>query len=129
MYPSGSRWLLIQQGLHAQADFAFFIHLQDLDPNNLTFLDVVAHVVDPLVGDLRDMKQAVAAGNQIHDGSKVEDSNHRPLIDAAHLHLRRDLLDPGFGSLCAFSAYGGNDDIAVILDLSPSPPAGPESLR
>src|SRR4030065_345778 len=59
-FGSGDR--LFVHGLHGQANTALLVDFQHLDLDGLAFAQLVAHVLDALVRDLRDAHQAVAAG-------------------------------------------------------------------
>jgi len=53
-------------GLHAEAHAAMFVDLQHLDLDHVALGQLVAHVLDALVGDLGDMHQVVLTGQDIH---------------------------------------------------------------
>lgn len=50
-----------QQGLHAELHAPLVVHFQHLHAHNLAFLEVVGHAVDTLMGNLRDVQQAILA--------------------------------------------------------------------
>src|ERR1700741_1043639 len=77
--------LRLPDRLHRQAHSALVVGFQHFDLHHLAFLEVVGHGIDALVADLRDVQQAVAAGQQLHDGAEVQQAQHRALVDLAHL--------------------------------------------
>ena len=63
---------LFKQSLHGKTDTAFFIHFQYLNADNLTFLQIIANLVDTLMGDLANMKQSVSSRQYLNNGAKIE---------------------------------------------------------
>src|SRR6478735_9967792 len=61
------RHVAVEQRLHRQLDSAFLVGLEDLDANDLAFLQVVGDLLDALVRDLADVEQAVLAGQQVDE--------------------------------------------------------------
>ena len=78
---------------------------------------MVRHGIDTLVGDLRDVQQAVAVGDQVHKGAKLGDLDHRTLIDSPNLNLGGNLGDALFGQFARFGAGGSNLHRAVVRQL------------
>ena len=73
LYRGKQSWLAIRslvqnprskalQPLHAQADAALPINFQHLDFDRIADRQFVAHVLHPLLANLRDMHHAIAAG-------------------------------------------------------------------
>src|SRR4029079_3764207 len=83
----------IEPRLSRQAHAALVVGLEHLHLHDLAFLEVVRHLVHALVRDLRDVEQAILAGEQLDDRAEVEEPQHRALVDLADLVFRRDRLD------------------------------------
>ena len=101
-------WL---DGLHRQAHAALVVGLEHLDLHDLAFLQVVGDVVDALVGDLRDVQQAVLAGQQLDDRAEVEQAQHRALVDLADFDFGGDLLDALLRRFAAFGVDARDGDV------------------
>jgi hypothetical protein len=54
-----------------------------LTRTDLAFLEVVGHLVDALVGDLRDVQQPVTTRQHLHDGAEVENLQHGAFVGLA----------------------------------------------
>src|ERR1700675_2780360 len=52
---------IVGRGLHGQPHAALLVGFEDLDAHGLSFLEVIGHLVDPLLGALPDMQQAIAS--------------------------------------------------------------------
>lgn len=72
---------------HRQPQPALLVGLEDLDLDRLAFLQVIADLIDALAGDLRDVEQAVAAGQDLHDRAEVQQPQHGAVVDLADLDL------------------------------------------
>src|SRR5688572_4840766 len=107
----------IEQGLARQAHAALVVGLEHLHLHDLAFLQVVGDLVHALVGDLRDVQQAVLAGKQLDDRAEVEQAQHRPLVDLAHLDLRGDRADAVHRVLAGFGRQARDGDGAVVFDV------------
>ena len=64
------------RSLHRQLQAAAVVGLEDLDAHCLAFLQIIGHLIDALLGDLRDMQQAIAPGQDLHDRAEVEQAQH-----------------------------------------------------
>ena len=67
----------------------------------IAFLELVADLLDALVGDLRHVHQAVLARGDGDERAEVHDLGDLAFVDAARLDVGGDLLDArlrGFGS-------------------------------
>src|ERR1700733_2785721 len=82
---------------HRQTHAPLAIHLENLDPNHIAFLQLVADALDALFGDLRDVHQAVAARKNGHEGAEVHQACDLALIHPAHLDVRGDQFDASLG--------------------------------
>src|SRR5471032_948044 len=107
----------IEEGLSRKAHAALVVSLQHLHLHDLAFLQVIRNRVHALVGDLRDMQQAVLAGQQLHDRAEVEEAQHRAFVDPADFDFRRDRADALLGRLARFRGKAGDGDGAVVLDV------------
>src|ERR1700754_2143897 len=79
----------VEQRLHRQLDAALLVGLEDLDANDLAFLQEVGDLLDALVRDLADVQQAVLAGQQVHERAEVEDLRDRAFVDLADFDFSR----------------------------------------
>src|SRR5690606_9707732 len=107
----------VQQRLHAQADLAALVGLEDLHAHDLAFLHIVGDVIHALVGDLRHVQQAVTARHDVHDGAEVEQTHDRAFVDLADFDFGGDRLDLRLRQLRALGAHRRDLDRAVVLDL------------
>ena len=88
-----------------------------LDADDLAFLQVIGDLVDALLGDLRDVQQAVLAGQHLHDRAEVEQAQHRAFVDAADLDFRGDVLDALARDVARVGVDRRDGDRAVVLDV------------
>src|SRR5689334_15491701 len=70
----GDAFVRSEQGFPAQPHLARGVDVDDLDHDLLAFLELVPHVFDAVVGDFRDMEQAVAPGHDLDEGAEVRDA-------------------------------------------------------
>src|SRR5215203_3135448 len=80
--------LLAQHCLSRELDLIPFA-ADALHENLLSFFQLVAHVLNTTISDLRDVQQSVRSRKDLHERSEVDDPVHRAEIRLAHL---------GFGS-------------------------------
>src|SRR6187455_246010 len=112
-----ARWrVAVEQRLHRQLDAALLVGLEDLDANDLAFLQVVGDLLDALVRDLADVEQAVLAGQQVDQRAEVEDLGDRAFVDLADFDLGGDLLDALLRELGLLGVGRGDRDRAVFAD-------------
>jgi hypothetical protein len=75
---------LFEQFLDGQLDAAALIHVQHLDLDLVTLGEMIRDILDALVGDLRDVQQAVLARQDVDEGTEVHDALDRcPFVDRA----------------------------------------------
>src|SRR5574343_1352687 len=106
---SGSAALFGCGRLHRQLDAAAVGGFENLDANDLAFLDVVFDLVDAFLGDLGDVQQTILARQHGNDRTEVEDLEHGTFVDLANLDFRRNRIDTrtsGSSSLAAGSSDG-----------------------
>ena len=84
---------LAQRLLAREADLARLVDLEHLDVDHVALLEHVGHLLHALVGDLRDVQQAVGARHDLDERAEVDDLAHRALVDLADLGLRREAAD------------------------------------
>src|SRR6185437_4460724 len=102
---------------HRETDPALAVDLQHFHADDIAFLQLVAHALDALVGDLRDVHQAVAARQDGHEGTEVHQACHLALVDAADLDVGRDQLDAPLRLATGGAVHGGDLHRTVALDV------------
>src|SRR2546421_5692451 len=102
---------------HGKADASLTIDLQNLHADDISLLELVADTLDALVGDLRDVHQAVAARQDGHERAEVHQPCDLPLVDAPDLHVRGNELDAPLRLAPGGTADGCDLDRAVALDV------------
>ena len=82
-----------QQRLTAEADLPRRVDIDDLDHDLLAFLQLVPHVLDPVMRDLGHVEQAVEAGHDFDERAEI--GNALDLAQVRLVQLRRggELLD------------------------------------
>ena len=75
--------------LAAQADLAGAVDLEHLDLDLVALLQHVGDALHAAGSDLRDVQQAVGAGQDLDEGAEVDDAAHGALVDLADLRLHR----------------------------------------
>ena len=98
------------------------VQVDDLDCNFLSEFKHIGRLLDPLLGDLRDMKQSVNARCQLNESAEVCHSGDLSFDDAARCELLFR-IDPRIGlrELQTQSHFGVLDildqDIELLSDL------------
>ena len=69
------------------------VDLEHLDAHDVAFLELVADPLDALVGDLRDVHQAVLARQDRDERAEVHEARDLALVDAADFDVGGDQLD------------------------------------
>jgi Zn-dependent protease with chaperone function len=64
----------VWQRLAAEPDLARGVDVDHLDHHLVPFLELVAHVLDPVVGDLGDVQQAVDPGHDLDERAEIRDA-------------------------------------------------------
>ena len=109
--------VFFRRRLHRQPHATLVVCLDHLDAHDLAFLQIVGDLIDPLLGDLRDVQQAVLARNQLHDRAEIEQAQHRAFVDLADLDFGRDVLDPLARHIACIGVHRRDRDAAIILDV------------
>src|SRR5574343_766765 len=109
--------LFLGDSLHGELDATTVVGFENLDADDLTFLDVVFNLIDALLGDLRDVQQAILARQNLNDGTEVEDLQHGTFVDLANLDFCGDRIDTSTSSGSGIARGGGDSDRAVVLDV------------
>src|SRR5476649_2887398 len=104
-------------GFHRQLQTAAVVGFQNLDAHLLAFFQIVGNGVDTLVGDLRDVQQAILAWHDLHDGAKVQQFQHGAFVGLAHFDRCRQLFDAALGFLAGSSIDGSDGDHAFVADV------------
>ena len=109
--------LFLCQRLHRQTQAAFLVGFQNLHAHRLAFLQIVGNAVDALVGDLRDVQQAVLARQHADNRAEIEQLQHGAIVDAADFDFSRDFLDATLRRFAAFGRDAGDRHGAVVVDV------------
>jgi hypothetical protein len=78
---------------HRQAHAALAIDFQHLHAHHVAFLELVADALDALLGDLRDVHQAIATRQDGDERAEIHQARDATFIDAADFDIGRDQLD------------------------------------
>src|SRR5213079_3149524 len=73
---------------HAEPDAALAIYLEHLHAHDVALFELVAHALDALVRDLRDVHEAVAARQDRDERAEVHKPDDFALVDPADLDVR-----------------------------------------
>src|SRR5574343_178241 len=85
--------LFSRSSLHRQLDATTIIGFQNLDADNLAFLDVVFNLVDALLSDLGDMQQAILTRQHGDDRTEVKNLQHGAFVNLGDFDLSRNRID------------------------------------
>src|SRR5262249_40439818 len=88
---------LLQERLAREPDAARVVDVDAFDEELLALFELVANVADVVVGDLRDVQEAVRSGQNLDERAKVGDSLDRAEVGLADLGRRRESLDDRAG--------------------------------
>src|SRR5271165_3195748 len=108
--------LFFENRFAAEFDFVAF-ERQDLDQNLVAFLQLIAHLLDPVFRNLADVQQPVGAGEDLDKRAEIHDPDHFPEIGLAHLGHGRDIGDTLDGLVGGFAVGGENVHRAIVLDV------------
>src|SRR6185369_4821161 len=93
------------------------VDFQHLHAHFIAFLELVGHVLDALIGDLRDVHQAIAARQNRHEGAEIHQTRDAAFIDTAHFHVGGDQFDAAQRLATRGTLHGGDLHGAIILDV------------
>src|SRR5262249_3111296 len=109
---------LVGHGLTTgEPDLARFVDLEHLHADLIALLEDVVHATDALLGDLRDVQEAVGARHDLDEGPEINDLAHGSAIDLANFGFRRDTHDAVDRLLHRHAVVGCDLHRAVILDV------------
>src|SRR5690606_6109188 len=100
-----------------QADLAAVVDLEDLDEDFLAFLQVVRDFLYTLLRDLRDVHEAVFAGEDRDEGAEVDDLRDFAFVDLADFRFRANRLDHFEGFVARGCVFAVDPDVAVVVDV------------
>src|SRR5580704_6599469 len=102
---------------HGESHAALPVDLEYFHAHDIAFLELVAHPLDALVGDLRDMHQAVTAGQDGDEGAEIHQAYDFALVDAPDFHVGGDEFDAPLCLAPGGAAHRGNLHRAVVFDV------------
>src|SRR5690606_35303187 len=118
--PSSSRSVctlfLGEQRLPGELHAAALVHLEQLDLDDVTFLDDIFGLLGAAVLQLADVQQPLDARQDLHERAERRGALDRPLVDLAHFGLGGDGGDHGARLLPRLTADGGDGDEPAVLD-------------
>src|SRR5690349_7907337 len=88
--------LVLEHGLARQANLTRRVNVDDLDQQLLTFVQLVAHVADAVVGNLGNVQQAVGARQDFDERAEVGEPLHSAQVSLVEFGHRRDPFDDRF---------------------------------
>src|SRR5262245_8154280 len=108
---------LLVNDLHRQPDLAAVVAAEQLHPDLVAFLDHLVDGLGPAFGKLRDVHQAVAGAEEIHEGAELHDLDDLALVDLADLGLGGDAFDAVDRRADLLGVGRGDLDRAVVGDV------------
>src|SRR5690606_28795345 len=116
--PGGDTVAALAQGLLAgEANLALAVDGDDLDQHLVALLQHVGDVLDPLVGELGDVHQAVGTREDLHEGAELHDAPYRAEVGLPDLRLLGEVADHRDGLLDFGLVRRGDVDGPVVLDV------------
>src|SRR5713226_965021 len=103
------RGQFVDRGLPAQVEPALAVDLGRLDDDLVTDVGHLLNPLDPMVGELGDVHQAILVGEHLDEGAEGHDANDLALVDQA--------LDPIDRLLAGLLVDRGYEDPAIVLDV------------
>src|SRR5215475_9102488 len=83
----------LQRFFAAQTNLALPIDFENLDHHLVALFEYVANFAHAFRGKLRDVHQAIRAGQDLNEGAELDDLAHRAFVNLADLRLGSDTLD------------------------------------
>src|SRR5689334_4453110 len=102
---------------HRQTHAALAIDFEHLDAHVVAFLELVRHLLDALLADLRDVHETIAARQDRDEGAEIHQASDLAFIDAADFDIRGDELDARQRLATGGARDARNLDRAVVLDV------------
>lgn len=102
---------------HAEANAALPVDLEHLDPNDVAFAELVADVLDALLGNLRDMHETVAARQDRDESAEVHQPGDLAFVDLPDFDICRDQLDALLRRAAGRHIDRSDLDGTVVLDI------------
>src|SRR5690606_14895451 len=103
--------------LHGQANLAALIKAHQLNEHLIAFLDDIGGLLNALLSKLRDVNEAVARTEEVHECTEVSGLDDRAFVDLANFRLGYDRVDPLLGRLDLLAAGRGDLDGAIVFDV------------
>src|SRR6266700_6541801 len=103
--------------LAAQVEPALAVDLGGLDHDLDADVDDLLDPLDAVVRQPRDVDQPVLVGQHLDEGAERHDPDDLAAVDAAHLDLVGQALDPVDRAPRAVLVGRGDEDLAVVLDV------------
>ena len=101
----------------AELDPAVPVNLQNLHDDAVPFLDFVGNLVHPLFRYLRNVQQAVGAGEDFHKRSEVHDFSHGAHVNLTDLGFLGEIANDLDGFLRGLFIGRRYQDRAVVFDI------------
>src|SRR5918993_169915 len=108
---------LLVDHLHGETDLAALVHAEELHLHLVAFLDHIRDLADAVLGELRDVHEAVAGTEEVHEGAELHHLHDRALVDRVDLGLGHDGADPVVGRLDRLAVGRRDLDEAVVVDV------------
>src|SRR4030095_1891753 len=89
----GLRRFFLEKRLAAQPDLAGRIDVDHLHEELFAFLELVADVLYAMVGDFRNVEEAIGPGHDLDEGAEVGDALNLAEVGFVELGCRRQLLN------------------------------------
>ena len=115
----------VQNGFNRQADTATLVGFHHFNAHLLAFLQVIAHVGNPLVGNLADMHQTITPWHDLDNRPDVfvENLHDRAFVDTTHFNIGSNRFDTALRGFCTFVGGGGNGNQAIFTNVGRNTPS------
>src|ERR1019366_6880069 len=108
--------LFFEHRAAAELDFVAF-ERQALDQNLVAFLQLVADVLDAVLGDLADVQQTVGSREDLHEGPEIHQPYHFAEIGLADFGGGSEVADDLDGLVGAGFIGAGHVNLAIVFDV------------
>src|SRR5262249_3304967 len=106
-----------EQRLAAEADLTRGVDVDYFHHHLLALAELVAHVLDAVVRDFRDVQEAVDPRHDLDERAEVGDAFDAAEVALVELRRRGQLLDHRDGPRRRLAVRRGDVDAAVVLDV------------